>query len=681
MTRLVYCLLFTISAATWIHGGIDEGDTFEFSPFIVESTRLPSHWIDVAQSVSVVRSEQIQRTQPQITLDESLQGIPGVFILNPNNYAQDTRIAIRGFGARANFGIRGIRLIIDGIPATTPDGQGEVDGMDLGSAARIEVLRGPSAAYYGTASGGVIRIITESGTDEPFLETRLTGGGFGLLNWQFKAGGQEEAFNYLISGGYLAYDGYRAHSKTENTKLNGKLRYQISERQHLQLVFNVIDFPLQDDPGGLTRQEAMDDPRQARDRNLQFDGGESVRQERFGITYGLDLDDLSSLEIRLFHTQRDFSNRLPFESGGQVDLDRTFRGSRIAYKFDGERTRFNTGIDFDNQDDSRQRYDNLDGIRGPLVLDQDEHVRSVGIFIVNETELFPNVHLSSALRYDEVAFDVRDDLLNNGDDSGAISFSEFSPTVGVNRRLSDKSAIYATVSKSFETPTTTEFDNPEGDGFNTDLEAQKAQNFEVGTRGVATVGWVRLEYNLALFHVDIEDALVPFELPEYPDREFFRNAGESTRRGFEAQLRAKLGAGFSLGIDYTWSDFSYDEFTTDSSDFSGMRIPGIPRHFGSIVLDYESPSGLFATWQTRLVGSFYANDANSERINSYTTSDFSMGYRFETGNWLIEPFFRVSNVMNKSYSANVRINAFGGRYFEPAPSRQYIGGIRLRYRF
>ncbi|MEX0324315.1 MAG: TonB-dependent receptor family protein [Puniceicoccaceae bacterium] len=681
MTRQFQFLFVFLGALLVAHSDVVDGGMFDLDPFLVESTRLQSDLLSVSQAVSVVPMESIQRSQPQITLDEAMAGIPGVFILNPYNYAQDTRIAIRGFGARADFGIRGIRLIIDGIPATTPDGQGEVDGMDLGSASRIEVLRGPSAAFYGASSGGVIRIVTESGPEQPFMESRLTAGDYGLVNWQFKAGGQEGALNYLISGGHLVYDGYRENSETENTKINGKLRYQVSTNQYVELVFNVIDFPLQDDPGGLTRQQAMENPRQARDRNLQYDGGESVRQERIGISYGVAFDSTRSLEVRLFHTHRDFENRLPFKNGGQVSLDRTFQGSRIAYKHDGGRTRFITGIDFDDQDDERQRYDNLNGNRGPLALDQNEQVRSVGLFVVNETELWDDVLLSAALRYDDVDFDVVDALLENGDDSGEISFSELSPSVGLNWRLNDNNAVYTTVSKSFETPTTTEFDNPEGDGFNTDLDAQQAMNVEVGTRGTLMFDHVPVEYNMALFHMDIEDALVPFELEQFPGREFYRNAGESTRRGFEAQARARLGGGFSIGFDYTFSDFNYDDFVTGGSDYSGNRLPGIPRHFGSIQLQYESASGFFATWQTRIVGSFYANDANSQRISSYTYSDLSIGYRLESGNWIIEPFLRVSNVLDESYFANVRLNAFGGRHYEPAPDRQVFGGIRVRYLF
>lgn len=668
----------------WVSGVRDarsNEEFFELAPYFVESTRLQSDWMEVSQSLTVVGKSRIQLANQQITLDESLLGVPGVFILNPFNYAQDTRISIRGFGARADFGIRGIRLIIDGIPATTPDGQGEVDGMDLGSTGRIEVLRGPGAAYHGAASGGVILIDTEDGPDDPFVETRLTAGDFGLLHWQFKTGGQQGPLNYMISGGHLDSDGYRNRSETENTRLNGKLRYQLSGGDALQLVFNIIDFPLQNDPGGLTRQEAAANPRQASGRNVLYDSGESVAQQRVGLEYEKHFDTTRSLELILFHTHRDFSNRLPFASGGQVGFERQFSGSRIVYKYSGERSRFGTGLDLDYQDDRRRNYDNLVGTRGPLVLDQDERVRSIGVFMAYEAEISERLHVSSALRYDDVAFKVSDALLADGDDSGDISFSEISPSLGFTWSLSDAAVLYANASRSFETPTTTEFDNPLGGGFNTGLESQQAASYEIGSRGWIAAGDVVLEYSIALFHIDIEDALVPFELPQFPGREFYRNAGESTRRGLELQVQANLGSGFSVGLDYTWSDFSYDAFVTDGADYSGMRIPGIPRHFGSLFLNYESESGFFTSWHTRFVGSFFANDANTDSIHSYTTSDLRLGYRIERADWTIEPFLAVNNIFDQSYFANVRINAFGGRHFEPAPCRYFHGGIRLRYGF
>lgn len=656
-------------------------ELFEFAPYVVETTRLETDWMDVAQALTVVGRQQIQRANQQITLDESLQGTPGVFILNPDNYAQDTRIAIRGFGARADFGIRGIKLIIDGIPATTPDGQGEVDGMDLGSAGRIEVLRGPGAAYYGAASGGVIRISSEAGAADPFLETRISLGSYGQQHWQLKTGGQSGALDYLLSAGHLTSDGYRGNSETENTRLNGILRYRLDDRQQIRLVFNLIDFPLQNDAGGLTRAEALADPRQARSRNLQYDSGESVAQERFGLSYELQLDPAHALEFSAFHTHRDFNNRLPFEDGGQVELDRRYGGGRAGYTYSGGNSRVRLGLDIDRQDDDRRNYDNLDGMRGSLAVDQREQVRSAGLFVVFENRIRDNLLLSSAVRYDDIRFTVTDALLDDGDDSGSVSISEVNPTIGLNWSVSDSMALYVNAARSFETPTTTEFDNPGGGGFNPDLRSQTARSLEMGSKGWFQLATTRIAYDIAIFHLEIEDALVSYELPQFPGREFYRNAGESTRRGVEAAVEVTLGGGFRMTLDYTWSDFTYDRFTAGTIDYSGKLLPGIPRHFGSIALHYESDSGLFATWRSRYVGDLYANDSNAEEVSSYAVTNLSVGYRWESGKWTVEPYFAISNLFNESYFANIRINAFGGRYFEPAAERNYHAGVRARYGF
>ncbi len=659
----------------------DSSAVYDFDPFVVESTRLQKSWMEVSQSVSLFGEADIQQANQQITLDESLQGTPGIFILNPYNYAQDTRISIRGFGARADFGIRGIKLIIDGIPATTPDGQGEVDGMDLGSASRIEVLRGPSAAYYGAASGGVIRVSTESGPADPFMETRVTLGDEALRHWQFKGGGQSGSLNYLISGGHLTSDGYRGNSETENTRLNGRIDYQVADDQRVKLVFNVIDFPLQNDAGGLTREEAIANPRQARARNLQYDAGESVTQERIGLAYERDLGETHSVIARVFHTHRDFSNRLPFESGGQVTYERIFNGARMAYAFNGRTSRFSAGIDLDRQDDDRRNYDNMDGSRGNLVVDQNEEVSSAAAFLIYEQQLSEKLLISSAIRYDDVEFVVSDRLLDDGDDSGKVTFTELSPTAGAILSITDEAILYANVSRSFETPTTTEFDNPDGGGFNLELESQHALNLELGSRGSFQSGGVDFMFDVAFFQLDITDALVPYELPEFPGREFFRNAGESTRRGVETSLQARLGRNFVIGIDYTWSDFAYDTFLVDATDYSGNRLPGIPQHFGNITVRYDSGEGFFANWKTLFVGSFYANDANSEQISRYSVSDFRAGYLLRTGAWELEPFLGVLNIFDQRYFANIRLNAFGGRHFEPAPMRNYFAGMRVRYDF
>jgi iron complex outermembrane receptor protein len=680
---LSVCLLHTIlvlPAQSAANGALP--DSVPALPTLtVSATRMERPINEVATAITSIDGESIQRGNRQISLDEALQEVPGVFVLNPYNYAQDTRIAIRGFGARSDFGIRGIRLVVDGIPATTPDGQGEVDGLDLGSAERIEVLRGPASALYGSASGGVIRIETESGPATPFMETRLSGGQDGFFNAQFKAGGQDGRLNYLISSSYLLFDGYRDNSATENTRLNGKLEYELNDAQKLRLVFNVIDFPRQDDPGGLTRAEAAADPRQARQRNLDFDSGESVSQQRLGLVHSWDLSEAQSLETRLHYTHRDFANKLPFRNGGQVGFERHFYGGGLLYRQSGERLRFNAGIDFDVQADARERYNNLNGERGSLALDQQEDVQSAGAFLSQAYAFTDDLELSAALRYDEVRFDVEDHFLADGDDSGDLRFSEWSPMLGLSWTSIAAATLYANVSTAFETPTTTEFDNPTGGGFNPGLESQSATNFEVGLKGQTSLAGRALRYELAAFHIDIDDALVPFELAAFPDREFYRNAGESRRQGVEAALSAELGSGWSLGLNYTWSDFRYRDFKTGGQDFSGNRTPGIPEHYGALRLDYAHPSGFFAGWRTRLVGSFYADDGNGERIDAYSVSDLRIGYTYQNDHWTVEPYLSVKNALDETYFANIRINAFGGRFFEPAPERSFYGGIRIRYDF
>jgi iron complex outermembrane receptor protein len=654
-------------------------ELFEFAPFIVRGGTLGP--VEAPHPVSTVDGGQIQRANRQVALDEALEGIPGVFVLNPYNFAQDTRIAIRGFGARADFGIRGIRLLVDGIPATSPDGQGEVDGIDLGSVGRIRVLRGPASVFYGAASGGVILMETESTAGQPFLGWRMSAGEDGFRHLQAKARGSAGGVSGLVSLSEFRTDGYREHSETENRRLNGKVDYRVDARQRLRLVFNLIDYPMQNDPGGLTREEARADPRQARDRNLRFDGGEEVVQQRVGLQYGYDLAGGGRLEWTTHGTWRDFANRLPFEGGGQVDLDRTVGGSRLIIEQPLEEAFLSGGVELAFQDDHRRNFDNLDGRRGDLVLDQREEVESLGLYLYGRREWIGNLEVSVALRYDRVNFAVGDRFNGDGDDSGSIGFSEWTPMIGLSRRFGEQTLFYANFTSSFETPTTTEFDNPDGGGFNPDLESQVARNLEAGLRGRVTAGDLDVTYDLAVFQIRIDDLLVPYELPESPGREFYRNAGEGFRQGFEAALEARPAGWLRVRIDYTYSDFSYEEFLSPGGDFSGNRIPGIPRHFGGLSLLAESGGGFFASWRTTHTGAFYADDGNRERIRPVTVSRLTVGRRWEKGDWIVEPYLRIDNLFAESHFANIRLNAFGGRHFEPAPGRRVMAGLRIESRF
>lgn len=651
---------------------------FQLEPIIVREDGLALPPLSLPASVTLLDREAIQQASAQLSLNESLQTVPGVFALNPYNYAQDSRIAIRGFGARSDFGIRGIRLIVDGIPATLPDGQGGVDGIDLGSAEAIEIIRGPAAAIYGPASGGVIRVQTESAPSMPFTELRMLGGSYGLFRTQFKAGAAEGPWNVLVSASHLDFEGYRANSRTENTAVNARIRRGFEDGSELVAVVNAIDYPVQDDPGGLTLAEFKADPRQARARNLQYDSGEAVRQQKLGFTYRRPFSDTESLQLHAFLVNRDFANKLPFTDGGQVSFDRLYGGTGFRYAFGGEALRWVVGSEIGLQADARKNYDNLDGDRGPLALEQDEDVTNWGSFMASEWSVSESLSLSAALRYDEVRFDVDDDFLADGDDSGAQTFRETSPMLGFLWQPLPELSVFANWTRSFETPTTTELDNPTGGGFNSGLESQTAETIELGLRArLSEMPW-RPELELSVFSIDVEDALVPFELPAFPGREFYRNAGSTVKDGLEAVFRVEPTERLTAAISYTYSDFRYDKYTTGGSDFGGNRLPGVPEHFANLRLRYADPSGLSLIWNTRIVGALEADDANTTEVSGYSFSDLRISWERDINDWTFELFAGVNNLFDKSYPANIRINAFGGRYYEPAPERNGYAGIRLR---
>ncbi|WP_041745771.1 TonB-dependent receptor family protein [Coraliomargarita akajimensis] len=684
MSRFVaapFCLALSIFQS--LTASTQEAASLHTLPdYTVTATGLNQPKQRVPFAVSTIGLEQIQQATTQLSLDEPLQTVPGVFVLNPYNYAQDSRISIRGFGARANFGIRGVRLIADGIPATTPDGQGSVDAVDLGSTERIEVLRGPASAIYGAASGGVILLESESGPVDPFLETRWTTGSDALLQGQLKAGGQYADLNYLMNGTYLDYGGYRDHSETENRRLNAKFQYALTADSTLTALVNRIDIPVQNDPGGLTLQEALADRTQARQRNLDYNSGESVDQTTLGLRYEHRLAEPHRIELKTYTVQRDFANRLPFETGGQVSFQRDFWGLGGQYRFAAETVEAAVGFNYDLQQDDRANYDNLNGDRGDLSLQQDEEIENLGLFAVGSYTLFDALTVSAALRHDFIDYAVDDHFLADGDDSGQRRFDQTSPMAGVIWEFVPSAALYANVARSFETPTSTELANPNGGGFNPDLDPQVATSYEIGLKGSGT--WFSdraLRYELVAFHIDIEDSIVPYELVTDPGRDYFRNAGRSERDGVEAGLQVELLDGLMLDLSYTWSDFEYTEFIADGTDYSGNQLPGIPEHFANFQLNYRHPSGFFTRWNTRYTGSLQADDANTTTVDASTVSDLRIGWLAEHGNWTFEPYLGLNNVFDEFYFANIRINAFGGRYYEPAPERNMYAGIRLRYTF
>ncbi len=645
---------------------------------VVTATRLETSVRDLARSVSVVDQARIQDGTQQLALDEALAGVPGLYMQNRYNFAQDLRVSLRGFGARSSFGIRGIKVIVDGIPETLPDGQAGVDSIDLGSARRIEVLRGPSSSLYGNASGGVIAIYSEQGDEAPFVEGLVAGGEYGYEKYQIKAGGRTDRLDFMVNASTQELDGYRDHSRAEGTLVNGRLGVELTEADTLTFVFNHTDQPTADDPGGINAAQAASDPRSARDRNVQFDAGEELDQQRLGAVYERS-GSAGDLVLRNYYVWRDFANKLPFTGGGSVDLDRFFYGFGAQYILGDvlpDAWELSAGFDIDRQDDERKRFDNNEGALGALVFDQTERVDSNGVFLQASYRVDGAWGLSAGLRYDEVTFDISDEFLTDGDDSGEVSFDQWSPSVGVHVDVGS-GMLFGSYGSSFETPTTTELANPDGSGgFNQALKPQTADNFELGYK----VGDGRLYFELAAFQIDLEEELTPFEVPAFPGRTFFANAGESSRTGVETAISWSGESGFGVDASFTWSDFTFDRFVDDNgNDFSGNELPGLPEQFGYLGLRYQNGGGLNVLLEATYSGELFANNANSVEVSSYVVASLRASKEWRRGEWLLRPYVGVNNLFDESYNSNIRINAFGGRYFEPAPERNIYAGIVVRY--
>ena len=668
---VVLCLFSTLTLA---------GDDVEkpLDEIVVTATRLQTTMQDTARSISVIDQQQIQDGMQQLSLDESLIGVPGLYMQNRYNMAQDLRVSLRGFGARSAFGIRGIKIIVDGIPETLPDGQAGVDSIDLGSARRIQVLRGPSSSLYGNASGGVILIDSQLGEEPAFVETNLAAGGLGFQKYQLKAGGTSGNFDYLVNAASQHLDGYREHSASKGTLINGRFGVQLNENDSLTFVVNSTDQPKAQDPGGISAAQVELDRRSARLANLIYDAGEALDQQRLGVVYDRERP-AGSLMLRNYYVWRDFSNKLPFQNGGAVDLDRLFYGGGAQYTFGNvipEALQLMLGFDLDRQNDHRKRFDNLQGEIGPLTLDQKEQVDSNGLFVQSQYRLNEHWDLSAGLRYDKIKFDVTDRYLADGDDSGKVDFDHASFSVGLNRHFGDD-VLFATVGNSFETPTTTELANPDGSGgFNQTLEPQTAVNYEIGFKA----GTETLYYEIAVFHINLKDELVPYELPDSPGRTFYSNAGKSSRTGIETAVSWTGSGGFGVDASVTWSDFKFDEFIDDNGrDFSGSRMPGVPEYFAYLGLRYQNNKGLKTTFETSYSGNLFANNANSVVVSDYLVSSLRATYDIQTARLMFRPYVGINNLFNEYYNSNIRINAFGGRYYEPAPERNVYAGIVIRY--
>lgn len=674
-----YLLLLGICFTTFLTAQEDSIRQITFDEVQISALRISTPPLEQPFSVATYRAGTLQETRQQLSLQEYLYQIPGLFSLNANNYAQDLRISIRGFGARSAFGIRGVKIVVDGIPETTPDGQGQIDNLNIGIIDRMEILKGPSSALYGNASGGVIQIFTKQDFKQNFLNAGLTFGSFNMQQYQLSGGWVHQRTRAIIQGTHTRTDGYRAQSNLENTNFNARLFHDFSDRSKLNVQLNYTNSPVGDDPGGINQAAVEEDRRQARDQNVLYQAGEAIAQLKLGTQYEYELGDNKSFQLYGFYSTRDFEGRIPIGADGWIDLQRAYFGQGGHFKTQsalpsGSNT-LQIGYEWAIQEDDRKRFANNEGIKGDLGLDQIERFSTLGLYLLDHLS-FDRWLFSFGLRFDLNQLTAEDQFRSDGDQSGSRNLSAFNPSVGINYELSRMLHVYGSYRTSFETPSLSELSaNPSGAaGFDPDLKSQRAYNYELGFKGLLGND---LDFDLAFFHINTKNDLVPFELEALPGRTFYRNAGSTVRNGLELWLRYQLSRRFSARASYTYSDFSYDEYVLDEEDFGGKMLPAIPPHFLSLQVAYESEKGLNLRLQHRFTAEFYANDANTASEPAYQLTDLSMSYRLPLRNTTLVPFFGINNIFDTQYSDNVRINAFGGRYYEPAPGINFYGGVRL----
>ena len=668
-------------------------------PVVVTVTRdVARSPLELPFAVTRLDTDSLRPGLRNLTADETLLLVPGVSVANRNNPTQDPRIAVRGFGARAAFGVRSVRIVRDGIPLTLPDGQTPTDYLDLASVGSVEVIRGSAAALYGNAAGGVVEFRSSPPASQPMAaDARALAGSYDLRRWSAGLSGTLVPLRYHSLVTRTEHEGYRRYARQRTTHGTARLLHSLGNTE-LSWQAQLFSMPVAENPGALTAMEMATDARQAVAFSVLKRARKHVDQAQLSLTARRPLAE-GEATISVFGGTRDLDNPLTF---AVVAIERATYGASMRVtspvRILGSRHRLSAGIDLQRLDDDRKNFENCNGVstasgacpradtveRGVIRLDQQELVTSVGPFIRDEIALGERVHVHLGLRADHVIFDIRDRFIvltgpgQNPDDSGRRTLRAWSPMAGIVARIGVLTAAYANLSTAFETPTATELGNrPDGaGGINRDLDPQYATTVEAGVKGILAT---RLRYDIAGFMTGVRDELIPFEVPGAAGRRYFRNAGRTKRMGMEAGLELVAGP-TSIASAYSYSDFRFDEYAvttgTVTDTFDDNRIPGIPVHQLQAAVTQRWRQ-LFATAEAIASSRQFVDDANRASAGGWAIANVRAGGRFPMGETEVTPVITVHNVFDRRYAGSTVINAAAERYYEPAPERSISVGLTI----
>lgn len=674
--------------------------------------------LDTPAAVSVAYGDDIRQAAPRVNLSENLSGLPGLQIQNRQNYAQDLQISIRGFGSRSTYGVRGMRIYVDNIPATMPDGQGQTSNIDLNSVDRVEVLRGPFSALYGNASGGVINIATQKGAQPASVEASSYYGSFGSWRYGLKAqgavgdGSQAGDVDYTVSATRFSTHGYRDRSSAHKDLGNARLGVRINDVSTLTLLFNSVDIKAQD-PGGLTRAEWRDNPRQS-PRADAYDTRKTTRQTQAGLRYQRQMSESDDFSLMAWAGERETTQyqSIPPEpqenslrhAGGVIALTRHYQGVDARWTHRGALgalpVTLTGGLDYETLNERRRGYENFVlhhgapqfGEKGNLRRNERNLMWNLDPYLQTSWQLTSALTLDAGVRFSTVNFDDNDFYTKpgtatkpgNGDDSGEARYHRWLPAASLKYALTDSWNIYASAGRGFETPTINELSYRADDqgGLNNRLQPATSDTLEIGSKTRIGNGL----FSAAIFQTDTQNEIVVDT--SSGGRSSYKNAGQTRRRGLELALDQQIAGDWRLRMAWTLLDATYRDNVCGDAACSpgkqvprGNRLPGIARNMASAALEYAPEAGWYGGAELRYMSQIQTNDRNSEQAPAYAVTALNGGYKLRAGAWMLDLFGRVDNLFDRNYVGSVIVNEGNGRYFEPAPGRNYGVGATLSWTF
>ncbi|MFX9136055.1 TonB-dependent receptor [Acinetobacter baumannii] len=710
LDRLHYCILMSMgcisSPLVWAEDL--NSDVAKLPTLHVEATRTDTGYLQTPASVFRIEAPQVDSSS-QVNLTEVVKGIPSLQIRNRENYAQDLQLSMRGFGARSTFGVRGIRLYVDGIPATMPDGQGQTSNIDLSSLDHVEVLTGPFSSLYGNSSGGTILTSTKEGQGKDSIELSYSGGSHdksraGLVLQGGAKGANEPS--YIISSSYFDTDGYREHSGAEKVLNNAKLSWNLDDGSKINWVTNYVKINA-DDPGGLTRADWQNNPKQVVQNVLDYNARKEIEQTQTGLTWSKPINDQHELYAMTYMGQRQVTQyqsipdtvqknpNTPYQAGGVIDFKRNYYGA--DFRWTGKELLPNTtlsiGVALDAMKEDRQGYQNFNdtgdkGVKGALRRDEDNTLWNIDPYVQASWQFLPTWRLDTGVRYSNVHYKSKDYYIVglNGDNSGKTSYEEVLPSVALSWQITPEVLAYASYAKGFETPTFTEMAYPAQGGASTlDLKPSTSDTYETGLKSQNLLG----DFTLAVFQTKTKNDIV--SAGNLGGRSTFRNADKTLREGVEFAWNKKLWRDLTATASYTYLDATFDANVPEKLDQddkvlasaipTGNAIPGIAKNQAYASLAWQPSHGLYGGVDVQYMDKVYVNDTNSDAAPSYSVTSANVGYAWVMGDWKVNSFARVDNLFDKKYVGSVIVNDGNSRYFEPADGRNWSAGLRVIKQF